>query len=142
MSPRQITPAIRVVETDREWIIQTPKMTRSRRHGSQPTGDWVDRSYITSLSMLNRELKRLVGKGATKAGLRGHVEQDVLDWLDGLPVCHPSLKAEAPRTTVLDMLEAQGTGYHTTGEPRDDLPLIVQHGPLKYRDRWNARYDV
>ncbi|SIT56311.1 hypothetical protein BQ8794_280050 [Mesorhizobium prunaredense] len=140
MSLRQITPAIRVIEADREWIIQTPEMRRSRRHGAQPTGEWVDRSYITNRSMLNMELKRLVGKGAAQAGLRGHVEQDVLDWLNGLPARHPSRGEVKP--LVIDILEAQGTGLHTTGELRDDIPLIVQHGPLKYRDRWNARYDV
>ncbi|MER9694887.1 hypothetical protein NKJ16_23510 [Mesorhizobium sp. M0179] len=49
---RQITPAIRVVETDREWIVQTVEMKRTRRQGVHTTGKWADRAYITSRSML------------------------------------------------------------------------------------------
>ncbi|MBZ9753686.1 hypothetical protein LB524_00155 [Mesorhizobium sp. ESP6-5] len=147
--PVGITPTIRVVETDREWIIQAVEMKRTRRHGIQPKGEWVDRAYITSRTMLNGELKRLVGNGAMKAGLRGHVGQDVLDWLNRLPERHPCRATNRPtqghraEPSVLDVLEAMGSDHiHTSHELRDDLPLIIKHGPLKYRDHWNARFDI
>ncbi|RUY95565.1 hypothetical protein, partial [Mesorhizobium sp. M7A.F.Ca.CA.003.01.2.1] len=97
---RQITPAIRVVETDREWIIQAAEIKRTRRRGAEPTGKWIDRAYITSRSMLNLELRRMVG---AKGSLLGHVEQGVLDWLNRLPVRHPARDRES---SVIDMLEA------------------------------------
>ncbi|MER8389068.1 hypothetical protein NKH14_26795 [Mesorhizobium sp. M1380] len=134
----QITPAIRVVETDREWIVQTVGIKRTRRHGVQATDDWTNRAYITGRSMLNMELKRLVGKAAIKAGLRAHVEQHVLDWLNGLPVRHPSRDRQRP--SVLDMLEATAGSEH--GETfHDHLPLILKHGPLRWRNDRNARFD-
>jgi hypothetical protein len=99
--------------------------------------------------MLNHELKRLLGNGAREAGLQGHVSQDVLDWLNGLPPRHPARYQNAVvappegKPTVLDMLEAKTTAdVHTSLELRSDLPLIIEHGPLKYRNRWNARYDA
>ncbi|RVD67256.1 hypothetical protein EN751_37775, partial [Mesorhizobium sp. M4A.F.Ca.ET.029.04.2.1] len=94
----EIIPTIRVIETDREWIVQAVETKRTRRRGAQSTGEWTDRAYLTSRTMLNGELKRLVGNGAMKAGLVGHVSQAVLDWLDSLPDRHPS--REVP--TVLD----------------------------------------
>lgn len=132
-----ITPAIRVVVTDREWIVQTVEVKRTRRHGVQPTGEWADRAFITSRSMLNLELKRLVGGGAMKAGLVGHVGQDVLEWLDSLPVRHPSRDR---KPSVIDMLEAAAGSEH--GEAfHDHLPLIVKHGPLRWRNDRNARFE-
>ncbi|MEI9409902.1 hypothetical protein [Mesorhizobium salmacidum] len=130
----QITPTVRVVETDREWLIQAGEMKRTRRRGLEPTGKWVDRAYITSRSMLNLELRRMIG---TKGSLLGHVEQPVLDWLNGLPVRHPSRDRQP---SVLDMLEAAAGSEH--GDTfHDHLPLIVKHGPLKYRNDRNARFD-
>ncbi|MER8676788.1 hypothetical protein [Mesorhizobium sp. M1153] len=134
---RKITSAIRVVETDREWIIQAVETKRTRRRGTSPTGEWTSRAYITSRSMLNMELKRLVGKDAVKAGLGGNVEQDALDWLNGLPVRHPS--RDCP--TVLDMLEASTAGSEHGETFQDHLPLIVKHGPLTWRNDRNARFD-
>ncbi|TPJ59964.1 hypothetical protein [Mesorhizobium sp. B2-6-1] len=135
----QITPAIRVIVTDREWIVQAVEMKRTRRHGVQSTGEWVDRAYITSRSMLNGELKRLVGNGAMKAGLVRHVSPDVLDWLNGLPERHPS--RDLQRSTVLDMLEASTAGGEHGETFHDHLPLIVKHGPLRWRNDRNARFD-
>ncbi|RWE83467.1 MAG: hypothetical protein EOS63_04910 [Mesorhizobium sp.] len=133
-SIHQITPAVRVVETDREWVIQAIEMKRSRRRAAGPTGAWTDRAFITSRSMLNMELKRLVG---AKASLLGHVEQPVLDWLNGLPVRHPSRDRQP---SVIDMLEAMSGSEH--GETfHDHLPLIVKHGPLRYRNDRNARFE-
>ncbi|MER9190248.1 hypothetical protein [Mesorhizobium australicum] len=141
----QITPAIRVVETDREWIVQTVETKRTRRQGVQSTGEWIDRSYITSRSMLNMELKRLVGKGAVRSGLAEHVEQAVLDWLNRLPVRHPSRDAVGQtlhdRSTVLDMLEASTAGSEHGETFHDHLPLVVKHGPLRWRNDRNARFD-
>ncbi|MER9261446.1 hypothetical protein [Mesorhizobium sp. M0619] len=135
---RQITPAIRVIETDREWIVQMVEMKRTRRRGVQSTGEWIDRAYITSRSMLNMELKRLAGKGAVKAGLRGHVELDALDWLNRLPVRHPSRDNEP---SVIDMLEASTAGSEHGETFHDHLPLIVKHGPLRWRNDRNARFE-
>lgn len=141
----QITPTIRVVETEREWIIQTVETKRTRRQGVQSTGEWTDRSYITSRSMLNMELKRLVGKGAVRSGLPGHVEQTVLDWLNRLPMRHPSRdsvrQSLRDRPTVLDMLEASTAGNEHGETFHDHLPLIVKHGPLRWRNDRNARFD-
>ncbi|RWC31561.1 hypothetical protein [Mesorhizobium sp.] len=130
----EITPTVRVVETDREWIIQTAVTKRTRRFPTQPTGEWVDRAYITGWAILNMELKRLLGAG--KMGLRGHVGPDVMDWLNRLPGRHPS---RGP--TVLDMLEASTSGSEHGETFHDHLPLIVKHGPLTYRNDRNARFD-
>jgi hypothetical protein len=132
----QITSAVRVVVTDREWIIQAVEMKRTRRRGAQATGEWTDRAYITSRTMLNGELKRLVGSGAMN-GLVGHVSQEVLDWLDSLPARHTS--REAP--TVLDMLEASTASSEHAETFQDHLPLIVKHGPLRWRNDRNARFE-
>lgn len=136
---RQITPAIRVIETTREWIVQTAEMKRTRRQGVHSTGKWIDRSYITSRSMLNMELKRLVGKGAIKAGIRRHVEEDALAWLNRLPVWHPSRASQL--LSVLDMLEASTAGSEHGETFHDHLPLIVKHGPLRWRNYRNARFE-
>ncbi|RVD14621.1 MAG: hypothetical protein EOS73_24705 [Mesorhizobium sp.] len=133
----QITPTLRVVETDREWIVQAVETKRTRRRGTQSTGEWTDRAYLTTRTMLNGELKRLVGNGAMTSGLVGHVSQEVLDWLDSLPDRHPS--REVP--TVLDMLEASTAGSEHGETFHDHLPLIVKHGPLRWRNDRNARFD-
>jgi hypothetical protein len=50
---------------------------------------------------------------------------------------------EAVKPTVLDILEAKTNAeVHTGLELRSDLPLIIKHGPLKYRNHWNARFDA
>lgn len=132
---RQITPAIRVVETAREWIVQTAEMKRTRRQGVQSTGKWTDRAYITSRSMLNMELRRMVG--GKRRSVLGHVEQGVLDWLNALPVRHPSRDRGL---SVFDMLEAMAGSEH--GETfHDHLPLVVKHGPLRWRNDRNARFE-
>ncbi|MGN6146889.1 MAG: hypothetical protein ACTHOP_25245 [Mesorhizobium sp.] len=130
----QITPTIRVVDTGREWVIQTT---------SRAFREWTDRAYLTERALLHVELKRLIGKGAPRDGLEQHVEKDVRKWLKRLPGRHPARECTAANSTptVLDTLEAMGSEIHTSYDLRDDLPLIVQHGPLKYRDRWNARFD-
>ncbi|MGX5842875.1 hypothetical protein ACWGTI_19330 [Mesorhizobium sp. ArgA1] len=133
----EIIPTIRVVETDREWIVQAVEKKRTRRRGAQSTGEWTDRAYLTSRTMLNGELKRLVGNGAMKSGLVGHVSQEVLDWLDSLPLRHPSREA----LTVLDMLEASTAGSEHGETFHDHLPLVVKHGPLRWRNDRNARFE-
>lgn len=126
----QITPTLRVVQTDREWIVQNAV-------GGQNTIRWTDRSYLTTRTALLGELNRLAK--ASGGGIREQADRFANRWLSKLPARHP-FTVKAP-STVLDMLEAMGPEIHTTGDLRDDLPLIVQHGPLKYRDRWNARFD-
>ncbi|TIN71365.1 MAG: hypothetical protein E5Y30_11860 [Mesorhizobium sp.] len=138
MADRQITPTIRVVVTDREWIVQAVDIKRTRRRGAQPTGEWTDRAYITSRSMLNLELKRLIGNGAMKTGLVGRVSQDVLEWLNSLPARHPS-RDRAP--SIIDMLEASTAGSEHGETFHDHLPLIVKHGPLRWRNDRNARFE-
>ncbi|PBC10979.1 hypothetical protein [Mesorhizobium sp. WSM3859] len=133
----QITPTLRVVENDREWVVQAVETKRTRRRGTQSTGEWTDRAYLTTRTMLNGELKRLVGNDAMTSGLVGHVSQEVLDWLDSLPDRHPS--REVP--TVLDMLEASTAGSEHGETFHDHLPLIVKHGPLRWRNDRNARFD-
>jgi hypothetical protein len=85
-----ITPAIRVVTTDKEWIVQTLGNRRARCGGARHIGVWTDRAYMTGKGMLGRELRRLVDNGALEDGLKPHVDKDVIQWLNRLPNRHPA----------------------------------------------------